>query len=153
MSLRELASRSKSVGKGGRGHKGRILTIKEIRRIRKRGYNAERQLVKKLRAMGFKSLRVPVSAPSKEPLPDVFAVKGRSLIAFEVKALAAERVYFRRDQVEKLLKFLEMFELYENKVAVLVGKFPYKWVFKQVGKVADYVIRSDERSNIRLDRI
>ena len=45
--------------------------MKEIQRIKKRGYRAERELVRKLRLHGFRA----VSAPSKEPLPDVFATK------------------------------------------------------------------------------
>ncbi|MCS7119970.1 MAG: Holliday junction resolvase Hjc [Candidatus Bathyarchaeota archaeon] len=150
MSLRDLALKAKG---GLRGRKGRILTVKEIKRIRKRGYHAERELVRKLRALGFQSVRVPVSSPSKEPLPDVFAVRGKSLLAFEVKALNAERVYFKKDQVDKLFRFLEMFDAYEDRFAILAGKFPYRWVFKQVNEVADYVIKCDESSNIRLDRI
>jgi hypothetical protein len=66
VSLRELAAQSKRKGR-------RVLTGKESRRIRRKGYRAERQLVKKLRGYGFKSVRVPASAPSREPLPDVFA--------------------------------------------------------------------------------
>lgn len=153
MSLRELAFKGKSKDKGSRNRKGRILTVKEIKRIRKRGYRAERQLVGKLRALGFKSVRIPVSAPSSEPLPDVFATKGGCLLAFEVKALNAERIYFRKDQVKKLFDFLDMFEAYDRKLAVLVGKFPYRWIFKRVEGIADYVICNDEKSNISLAEI
>jgi len=150
LSLRELASKGESENKKRRG---RILTVKDVKRIRKRGYRAERQLVKKLRAMGFKSVRVPVSAPSSEPLPDVFATKGNCILAFEIKALNAERAYFPKEQVKKLFDFLDMFEIYERKFAVLVGKFPYKWVFKHVEEITEYVVRKDEKNNIRLDRI
>jgi Holliday junction resolvase len=58
--------------------------------------------VHRLRVNGFKAVRVPVSAPSGEPLPDVLATKGDLLVAFEVKAPKAERAYFPREQVEKL---------------------------------------------------
>ena len=147
MSLRELAVKVKDKGKG---RHGRLLTIKEIKRIRKRGYQAERELVKKLRRYGFKSVRVPVSAPSAEPLPDVFAMKGNCILAFEIKALNAERVYFRKEQVEKLLDFLDMFEIYANKAAIICAKFPYRWVFKRVNQIDDYVIHRNEKSDIQL---
>jgi len=150
MSLRELAAKSKRKGKGRRG---RILTVKEIRRIKKRGYQAERDLVKRLREMGFKSVRVPVSAPSNEPLPDVFATKGDCVLAFEVKAPNAERAYFSKDQVKKLFDFLNMFEIYLVKLAILAAKFPYKWVFKRIESIDDYSIHKDEESNIRLEVI
>ncbi len=124
-----------------------------MKAIRRRGYRAERQLVKKLRALGFNSVRVPVSAPSSEPLPDVFATKGNHLLAFEVKAPSAERAYFRKNQVEKLFDFLDMFEPYDAKLAILVGKFPYKWVFRQVQEACKYTVKKDEKSNIRLKKI
>ncbi|MBS7654714.1 hypothetical protein KEJ43_06560 [Candidatus Bathyarchaeota archaeon] len=148
MSLRELAAKSKR-----KGRRGRLLTIKEIKRIKKRGYQAERDLVKKLREIGFKSTRIPVSAPSSEPLPDVFATKGKCIIAFEVKAPNAERAYFPKDQIKKLFDFLSMFEAYTTKIAVISAKFPYRWVFKQVDKIDDYSIQKDEKSNIRLEAV
>jgi len=136
-----------------RGRRGRLLTFKEIHRIRRRGYEAERELVKRLRFHGFGAVRVPVSAPSSEPLPDVFAVKGDRLLAFEVKAPRAERAYFREDQVRKLFEFLDLFEIYPRKLAVLGASFPYKWVFKLVEKPDNYVIHRGEKGNFRLDRI
>jgi len=149
MSLRELASQAKR--KVGKGRHGRLLTFKEIRRIKKRGYEAERELVHKLRIHGFKAVRVPVSAPSSEPLPDVFATKGNSLVAFEVKAPKAERAYFRKDQVEKLFFFLGFFEPYTQKLAVLGAKFPRKWVFKLVEKPDDFVVYREEKSSFQLE--
>ena len=143
MSLRDLA------GGRRRERKGRLLTVREIKRIRRKGYRAERQLVKKLRGFGFKSVRIPISSPSSEPLPDVFAVKGDMILAFEVKAPNSDRAYFKKEQVEKLFHFLEMFEIYKYKIAIIVGKFPYKWVFKRVDKPDDYVIQKEEKSNIK----
>lgn len=148
LSLRELAAKS---GGKGKGRRGRILTVKEIRRIRKRGYQAERDLVRKLREAGFKSVRIPVSAPSREPLPDVFATKGDCIVAFEVKAPNAERAYFPRDQIKKLFDFLEMFEAYSLKLAVIGAKFPYRWVFKKIDRVDDYSISRSEKSNINFE--
>jgi Holliday junction resolvase len=149
MSLRELASQAKQ--RVGKGRHGRLLTFKEIRRIKKRGYEAERELVRKLRVNGFKAVRVPVSAPSGEPLPDVFATKGDRLMAFEVKAPRAERAYFPRGQVEKLFFFLNFFEPYTQKKAVLAAKFPRKWVFKLVEKPDDYVVSRNEQGSFHLE--
>ena len=147
MSLRELAVKIKSKKKGTRV---RTLTSNESKRIRSHGHRAERNLVKKLRANGFKAVRIPVSAPSSEPLPDVFATKGDCVFAFEVKATSADRVYFRQEQVEKLFSFLGMFEVYEKKAAVLASKFPYKWVLKHVDEAGDYVVRNDEKSTMTI---
>jgi len=149
MSLRELASQAKR--KVGKGRHGRLLTFKEIRRIKKRGYEAERELVHKLRINGFKAVRVPVSAPSGEPLPDVFATKGDCLVAFEVKAPKAERAYYPKDQVEKLFFFLNFFEPYAQKKAVLGAKFRRKWVFKLVEKPDDFVVHREEQSSFQLE--
>jgi len=149
MSLRELASQAKR--KLGKGRHGRLLTFKEIRRIKKRGYEAERELVHKLRDNGFKAVRVPVSAPSGEPLPDVFATKGNCLVAFEVKAPKAERAYFPRGQVDKLFFFLNFFEPFAQKKAVLGAKFSRKWVFKLVEKPDDFVVYREEQSSFQLE--
>ena len=88
------------------------MTVREIKRIKRKGYYAERELVKKLRRYGFRAVRVPMSAPSGEPLPDVFATKGDCILAFEVKAPNADRAYFKRDQVKKLFEFLNIFGVY-----------------------------------------
>lgn len=122
------------------------MTAKEIKRMRRKGYRAERELVRKLRSWGFKSVRVPVSAPSSEPLPDVFATKGDTLLAFEIKAPNSERTYFQKKQIKKLFDFLNMFEAYTERIAIIGAKFPYKWVFRKVEEVDDYVIHKKEKS-------
>ena len=134
-----------------RGRHGRPLTFKEIRRIKKRGYETERELVHKLRINGFKAVRVPVSAPSGEPLPDVFATKGDCLVAFEVKAPKAVRAYFPREHVEKLFFFLNFFEPFSQKKAVLGAKFPRKWVFRMVEKPDDFVVSREKQSSFHLE--
>lgn len=52
---------------------------------RRKGYNVKCQLIKKLCKYGFKSVRVPALALSMKRLPDVFATKGDTILAFEVK--------------------------------------------------------------------
>lgn len=103
--------------------------------------------------MGFKAVRIPLSAPSSEPLPDVFATKGNSILAFEIKAPNAERVYFKKKQVTKIFEFLSFFSIYPQKNAILVAKFPYRWVFKRVKKNEDQVIVKDDESNFLFSEI
>ena len=152
MSLRDLALKGRD-GKKGRRRRGRSLTSKESRSMRRRGYDAERDLVRKLRSLGFKALRVPTSAPSSEPLPDVFATLEDGILAVEVKASRGDKVYFNSKQVKKLFDFLEMFDVYRRKVAMLAGKFPYKWVFREVKEVDDYVLHRDGEERIQLRNI
>jgi len=147
LSLRDLALKSRDEGRRkGRRRKGRRLTSKESRNMKRRGYDAERELVRKLRSLGFKAVRVPSSAPSSEPLPDIFATLDGRILAVEVKASRGERVYFNSRQVMKLFEFLDIFSIYKEKIALLAGKFPYKWVFKQIKEADDYVIHKNEKS-------
>ncbi|MFB0504698.1 MAG: Holliday junction resolvase Hjc [Candidatus Bathyarchaeia archaeon] len=119
--------------------------------MKRKGYRAERELVKKLRSWGFKSVRAPVSAPSSEPLPDVFATKGDRILAFEIKAPNSDRAYFRKKQVKKLFDFLSMFEAYAQRTAIIGTKFPYKWVFREIKAVDDYVVLREEKGNITFE--
>jgi Holliday junction resolvase len=109
--------------------------------MKKRGYDAERELVAMMRNSGFDAIRVPVSAPSKEALPDVFAVKGGSIIAFEVKS-QLRYAYYKRDQVSKLQQFLEIHRIYPRKFAVLAAKFKYQgWCFGIAERLDDYTLK------------
>ncbi len=136
MSLRDLADT-----KPKRKRFTRTLDRRQVRRMKKRGYDAERELVKMLREAGFDALRVPVSAPSNEPLPDVFAIREGAILAFEVKS--QERyAYYKRKQVKKLHEFLEIHRIYPTRLAVLAAKFKYKgWVFMVAEKPGDYSLR------------
>lgn len=140
MSLRDLASPKKKA----RQRYTRILTRKEVRAIKKRGYDAERELVHMLRDNGFEALRIPVSAPSKEPLPDVFAVKDDCILAIEVKS-QARYAYIKRDQVQKLHEFLKIHKIYPKRFAVLAAKFKYRgWWFDIADKYDDYTLKIDQ---------
>ena len=107
--------------------------------MKKRGYDAERELVHMLRDEGYDALRVPVSAPSREPLPDVFAIKDDAILSIEVKA--QERyAYYKKDQVQKLFEFLEIHKIYPRRYAVLAAKFKYKgWCFDIADKPGDLI--------------
>ena len=68
---------------------GKLLTTEidriKLRRWRKRGFYSETVLVKLLQKKGYNAVRVPVSNPSLNPLPDIMARKGKHVYAFEVK--------------------------------------------------------------------
>jgi len=139
LSLRDIANPKKR-----RERFTRTLTGKQVRAMKKRGYDAERELVQMMREQGFDSVRVPVSAPSMEPLPDVFAVKKSSIIAFEVKS-QVKYSYYKADQVAKLNAFLDIHKIYPRRYAVLAGKFKYKgWCFRIAERSGDYTLKTGE---------
>ena len=76
-----------------------------LRRWRKRGFYSENALVKLLKKNGYNAVRVPVSNPSLNPLPDIMARKGSHSFAFEVKN-ASYYAYFPKQQIDKLFRFL-----------------------------------------------
>jgi Holliday junction resolvase len=140
MSLRDLVSPKKKP----RQRFTRQLTAKDVRAMKKRGYDAERELVHMFRDEGYAAIRVPVSAPSKEPLPDVFAVKGNSILSIEVKS-QIRYAYYKAHQVKKLLDFLDIHKIYPRKYAVLAAKFKYKgWWFDLAEKNQDYMIKINQ---------
>jgi len=104
-----------------------------IRRWRKRGFYAENALVKLLKKNGYGAVRVPVSNPSLNPLPDVIARKDLEIYAFEVKN-AKYYAYFPRQQVEKLFRFLNELVPVENlhKHAVLGAHLGKRWIFREI---------------------
>ena len=80
----------------------------KLRRWRKRGFYSETVLVKLLQKKGYNAVRVPVSNPSLNPLPDIMARKCLHFYAFEVKN-ASYYAYFPRVQIDKLFRFLDLF--------------------------------------------
>lgn len=104
-----------------------------IRRWRKRGFYSENVLVKLLAKNGYNAVRVPVSNPSLNPLPDIMARKGQHIYAFEVKN-ASYYAYFPKQQIEKLFRFLDELVPVDNqyKHAVLAAHLGKRWIFKLV---------------------
>ena len=105
----------------------------EIRRWRKRGFYSENALVKLLQKNGYHAVRVPVSNPSLNPLPDIMARKGGHMYAFEVKN-ATYYAYFPKQQIEKLFRFLdELIPLeIQCKHAIVAAHLGKKWLFKEI---------------------
>jgi len=111
----------------------RDVDKEEIRRWRKRGFYSENVLVKLLQKNKFHAVRVPVSNPSLNPLPDVIGRRGSHVYAFEVKN-AGYYAYFPKQQIDKLFRFLN--ELIpsekEFKHAMLAAHMGKKWVFREI---------------------
>ncbi len=133
----------------------------EIRRWRKRGFYSENVLVKLLQKKGFYSVRVPVSNPSLNPLPDVIGRRVLHVYAFEVKN-AGYYAYFPKQQIEKLFRFLNELIPAEKqfKHAVLAAHLGKKWVFKEIdwkdwekGKLPEKArILKRDRGNFNLEK-
>jgi len=104
-----------------------------LRRWRRRGFYSESSLVKLLKKNGFYAVRVPVSNPSLNPLPDIIARRGNHVYALEVKN-ASYYVYFPKQQIQKLFEFLNRFVPTEEqyKHAVLAAHMGKRWVFREI---------------------
>jgi Holliday junction resolvase len=131
-----------------------------LRRWRKRGFYSETVLVKLLQKKGYNAVRIPVSNPSLNPLPDIMARKGTHVYAFEVKN-ASYYAYFPKVQIDKLFRFLDQFMPTENsnKHAVVAAHLGKRWLFKEISwtdwekdKLPDKVrILKRDRGNLNLD--
>jgi Holliday junction resolvase len=118
-------------------------------------------LVKLLQKNGYNAVRVPVSNPSLNPLPDIIARKKEHAFAFEVKN-ATYYAYFPKQQIDKLFRFLEEFFPIdkEYKHAVVAAHLGKKWTFKEISwaeweknKLPDKVrIIKRDRGNLNLER-
>lgn len=127
---------------------------------KRRGYEAERRLVKLLsKRPSAYVFRVPVSGSravpdAKTALPDVFIVDNArgEVAAFEVKATSKSKVVVKAEQLIKLFKFLDAFKKYENRHAVVAVWFAKegKWVFRLAHEefpLSDMMIHSADESN------
>lgn len=110
-----------------------VSDAKQLRLWRRRGYYSERQLVKRLEKLNFRAVRIPVSNPSANPLPDVLARKDLHIYAIEVKN-ASYYAYFPRNQIEKLFRFLESFIPLPKQYmhAICVAHLGKKWIWKEI---------------------
>ncbi len=104
-----------------------------IRRWRKRGFYSENVLVKLLGKNGYHAVRIPVSNPSLNPLPDIIARRGPHIYAFEVKN-ASYYAYFPKLQIDKLFRFLDQFIPADNehRHAMLAAHLGKRWIFKEI---------------------
>lgn len=131
-----------------------------LRRWRKRGFYSETALVKLLQKKGYNAVRVPVSNPSLNPLPDVIARRGCHLYAFEVKN-ATYYAYFPKQQIDKLFRFLDQFIPTDTKEkhAVVAAHLGKRWLFREISwvewekdKLPEKVrILKRDRGNLNID--
>jgi Holliday junction resolvase len=118
-------------------------------------------LVKNLKKNGYSAVRIPVSAPSLSPLPDIIARKNKHVYAFEVKN-SSYYAYFPKQQIDKLFRFLNEFIPLkkEQKHAILAAHLGKKWLFKQVkwkvwetDKIPDKMrIIKRDRGNFKIEK-
>ncbi len=109
------------------------IDLQAIRKWRRRGFYSENKLVKLLHKAGYKAVRVPVSNPSLNPLPDIIARRGLDVYAFEVKN-ASYYAYFPKQQTQKLFEFLDQFIPAEDgcKHPVLAAHLGKMWIFREL---------------------
>jgi len=107
--------------------------LKALRRWRRRGFYSENVLVKLLQKNGYKAVRVPVSNPSLNPLPDIIARRESDVYAFEVKN-ASYYAYFPKQQIKKLFEFLDQMVPIpeEQKHPVLAAHMGKRWIFREI---------------------
>ena len=107
--------------------------LQAIRKWRRRGFYSENVLVKLLQKNGYKAVRVPVSNPSLNPLPDIIARHDEHVYAFEVKN-AGYYAYFPKQQVQKLFEFLDQFVPVADqfKHPILAAHMGKRWIFREI---------------------
>jgi Holliday junction resolvase len=113
------------------------------------GRRAEREIVKVLRGAGFHAVRIPTSNSSSNPLPDVFAVKGQTLLGIEVKSTWEGRVKVRGEQIRKVLDFLSMFPLRGVGLVMVKFKSRSEWRYVRVSEPIDLVVTLNESSPLQ----
>jgi Holliday junction resolvase len=101
-------------------------SIKTNNTRRQRGYNFEREIVKRISSCdGWKALRL--GSPSVS-LPDVIAVNNSEsiMLAIEAKSTSTDRIRIPLEQIERCLRWLDTFSLYKHRYAILALKFMSK---------------------------
>jgi Holliday junction resolvase len=107
--------------------------IKRLRQWRRRGFYSENRLVKILKKNNYNAVRVPVSNPSLNPLPDIIARRDKHVYALEVKN-TGYYAYFPKQQVQKLFEFLHQFVPVdeEYKHPILAAHMGKRWIFREI---------------------
>jgi len=80
------------------------------RKNRRKGFQKERDLVRKLWDMGFATIRAPASGAKakKTYQPDIIAAKNNRILVIEVKTRSSsDVVYIDQYQVEKVLEWVK----------------------------------------------
>ncbi len=93
---------------------------------KRKGTNAERDLVNKFWASGWAAVRIAGSGSTQFPSPDIVVGKGHKKLAIEVKLTANNSKYFTKKEIKELNFFCEKFGA-EPWVAVKFKGMP--WFF------------------------
>lgn len=103
-----------------------LKSLKSARTRRQRGYGWEDALVKRFNACdGWRAFRL--GSPSIA-LPDVIATSTSlgTILAIEAKSGTSNSIPVPKDQIERCLRWLDVFSLYPNRKAVVAFKFMSK---------------------------
>ena len=107
---------------------------------KRRGFNAERELLDNLKDLGFWGARIPVSGVG-QPLPDVIIFHNGVLFGFEVKSTNGNKKVFYRREFDNLLDWLSGMKRENFKVgAWLAVRFKGgKWRFYHVNEDSEKI--------------
>lgn len=108
----------------------------------------------------YNAVRVPVSNPSLNPLPDIIARRENDVYAIEVKN-AGYYAYFPKQQIIKLFEFLNQFIPVDDthKHPILAAHMGKRWIFREIdwqtwknGKLPEQErILKRDKGNFRLE--
>lgn len=107
--------------------------VERLRKWRRRGFYSENSLVKLLQKNNYNAVRVPVSNPSLNPLPDIIARRDKHVYAIEVKNVGYY-AYFPKQQIIKLFEFLHQFipTDEQHKHPILAAHMGKRWIFREI---------------------
>ena len=101
--------------------------------MKRKGSNAERELVAMFAGIGWAAIRVAGSGSSKFPSPDVLVSNGSKVIAIESKSSKSKYQYFNPLQLQQLDTFARTF----NAEPWLAVKFSNNWKFFKPSDLAE----------------
>ena len=119
------------------------MRMSQARRNRAKGFRGERLLMKYLNKHGWKAKRLPAS------IVDGIATKENRIALFEVKVTRKNTAKIPKKQVERLHKWLEIFDCFVSREAVAAVRFTRhrKWVFIQLKEVKEYLVNHDQEGD------
>jgi|TARA_B100002003_G_C14103061_1_gene530530 Holliday junction resolvase len=99
-----------------------------------KGTNAERELIHKLWAEGYASIRSAGSGSMKYPSPDILAAKNQRILAIECKVTKNESKYFEKREIEELKQFSNIF----GAIPYIAIKFKNsEWFFMMINELKE----------------
>ncbi len=103
-----------------------------MKKRRRKGFDAERELVRRLKDKGIWATRIPVSGVA-QPLPDVLAVSNGTLHGFEVKS-TSNSINFYKKSFDNTILWLEAMrnEKLHAKAWLAVRFLGGKWRFYEL---------------------